>query len=879
VGAFLIRRLLPAAIIVPVVLGWMRLEGERAGLYGTGFGVVLNTTANVIVITALVLWSARWLDRMEAKRKQAEEALRESQGQFQDLFEQAVDSLFIHDSSGRIIDCNAEACRSLGYSREELLQLSVEDFATNLVKPKEGASRPEGTLWQRVTVSEVGKVRGVHLGEHRRKDGTTFPVEVHVGSVIYNGERVILASARDVTERKRAEEEMRRARDEAERASRAKSDFLANMSHEIRTPMNGVIGMTGLLLDTDLSEEQREYAETVRQSAENLLDLINEILDFSKIEAGRMEIEAIDFDLRSAVEETVGLLAERAHAKGLEIANVIEYGVPIALRGDPGRIRQVLVNLLGNAVKFTEQGEVILRVGLVEETEDAAVVRFEVHDTGIGMTEDQRSRLFESFSQADASTTRRYGGTGLGLAISKQLVELMGGEIGVESEPGKGSTFCFTVPLKKQPEGAQGSAVSPRIDLRGLRVLIVDDNETNRKILHHQIISWGMKCDSVEDGQTALKILRSAVERSQRYDLAILDMQMPEMDGIELAQKIKAEPAISSTRLIMLSSIGKRGNAEEARRADIEAYLTKPVKQSQLYDALATVMGTLEEVTALQEEKQRQLVTSYSLKEAKARSRARILVAEDNQVNQKVAVKMLERLGYRADVAANGLEAVEALSRIPYSAVLMDVQMPEMDGHEAAKVIRQREGSKRHTPIIAMTANAMQGDRENALDAGMDDYVSKPVKPQELGAVLERWIPQTDEGTDGSEEASCAGAGVEYTTEPLDQSVLAGLRELGDQGFLADLCELFLADVPPQLEALREAIKGGDAPSVERVAHTLKGSCGNMGALRIATICAELQDMGHSGELERAPVLGERLEAEFGRVRKALEAEIARSER
>jgi two-component system sensor histidine kinase/response regulator len=876
-GAFLIRRLLPAAIIVPVVLGWVRFEGERAGFYGTGFGVVLNTTANVIIITALVLWSARWLDRMEAKRKQAEEALRESRGQFEDLFEQSVDSLFIHNSSGQIIDCNAEACRSLGYSREELLQLSIEDFATNLVKPEDDESRPEGTLWQRVTASEVGKVRGVHLGEHRRKDGTTFPVEVHVGSVVYNGAHVILASARDITERKRAEEEMRRARDKAEEASRAKSDFLANMSHEIRTPMNGVIGMTGLLLDTDLSEEQREYAETVRFSGENLLDLVNEILDFSKIEAGRMEIETIDFDLRSAVEETIGLLAERAHAKGLELASVIEYEVPIALRGDPGRIRQVLVNLLGNAVKFTEQGEVILRVGLVEETENAAVVRFEIKDTGIGIDEEQHARLFRSFSQADASTTRRYGGTGLGLTISKQLVELMGGKIGVESEPGVGSTFFFSLPLKKQPESAR-STPKPLTDLSGLRVLVVDDNETNRKILHHQIISWGMKGDSVEDGQTALKILRSAVERGQRYDLAILDMQMPEMDGIELAQRIKAEPAISLTRLIMLSSIGRRGNAEEARRADIEAYLTKPVRQSQLYDALATVMGTQGDVAVPQEEKERQFVTRYSLKEAKARSRARILVAEDNQVNQKVAVKMLERLGYRADVAANGLEAVEALSRIPYSAVLMDVQMPEMDGYEATKEIRRRDGSKRHTSIIAMTANAMQGDRENALDVGMDDYVSKPVKPEELGAVLERWIPQADEGRSGSEEAAGTGAGVEGgTTEPLDQSVLAGLRELGDQGFLVELYELFLEDVPAQLEALREGIERCDAPSVERVAHTLKGSCGNIGATRMATICAELEEAGRSEDLACAPALAARLKAELGRVRGALEEELQSS--
>jgi CheY-like chemotaxis protein/HPt (histidine-containing phosphotransfer) domain-containing protein len=404
---------------------------------------------------------------------------------------------------------------------------------------------------------------------------------------------------------------------------------------------------------------------------------------------------------------------------------------------------------------------------------------------------------------------------------------------------------------------------------------VVDDNETNRKILHHQIISWGMKGDSVEGGQTALKILRSAVERGQRYDLAILDMQMPEMDGIELAQRIKAEPAISSTRLIMLSSIGRRGNAEEARRADIEAYLTKPVRQSQLYDALATVMGTPGDVAVPQEGKERQFVTRYSLKEAKARSRARILVAEDNQVNQKVAVKMLERLGYRADVAANGLEAVEALSRIPYSAVLMDVQMPEMDGNKATEEIRRREGSKRHTPIIAVTANAMQGDREKALEAGMDDYVSKPIKPEELDAVLERWIPKTDEGTYSSKGVAGTGVGDEGdTTEPLDQSVLASLREMGDQGFLDELYELFLEDVPAQLEALRENIEGGDALSVERVAHTLKGSCGNIGATRMATICTGLEEATRSGDLDRASALAARLEAELGRVGVALEEEL-----
>ncbi len=838
---------------------------------------------------AWVEWSTTALLEEEAaycvgrditERKQAERALKENEKRFRQLFNQSVDALFVHDETGQIIDCNAEACRSLGYSREEMLSLSVRDFATNLVPEEEKHSKESDTVWQRATVSDPGTgIQGIHLGEHRRKDGTTFPVEVRVGPADYGGKRMILASARDITEHRRAEEELKEAKEQAEAASRAKSEFLANMSHEIRTPMNGVIGMTGLLLDTDLDPEQREYAETVRSSGEALLAIINDILDFSKIEAGKMDIEKIDFDLRNTAEETLNLLAERAHAKGLESASLVESDVPVALRGDPGRLTQVLTNLLGNAIKFTEEGEVVLRAALDEETDDAVVVRFSVTDTGIGMTEDQRSRLFQPFSQADASTTRRYGGTGLGLAISKQLVEMMGGKIGVESEPGEGSTFWFTARFEKQPEGIRITP-SRRADLRDLRVLVVD-NKANRKIVHGQVISWDMKSGMAEDGQSALKILRRAAQEGEPYDLAIVDLQMPGMDSMELASRIKADPSIASTRLILLTSLGLRGDAEQARRVGFGAYLTKPVRQSKLFDAIATVMShPAGEVSAPQHD-EAPIVTRRSVREAQARprerlARAHVLVAEDNQVNQKVAVRMLERLGYRADVAANGLEALESLSRIPYAAVLMDVQMPEMDGYEATAEIRRREGTEGRTPIIAMTANAMQGDREKALEAGMDDYVPKPVKPEQLETVLERWIAQQEPSkpdvvAKAPDDDPTSSDGAEA---PLDESVLAGLRELQEEGepdILNELIEMFLTDVPPQLVGLQEAMEAGDAQSVERIAHTLKGSCGNMGAVKMVALCSELEEIGRFGNLSRAPVLISRLEEEFGHVRAAFE--------
>jgi two-component system, sensor histidine kinase and response regulator len=665
------------------------------------------------------------------ERERAEEALRESEAKFKDLFDLAPVAYHELDRQGRIIRVNLTEQRMLGYTADEMAGRNAWDFIVEKSAEQAVVQRLSGE-------PSLQPFERTFM----RKNGTLIQMLVE-DRIIYDAEGSIVgirSTLRDITEQKQIQTQLKRAHDAALESARLKSEFLANMSHEIRTPMNGVIGMTGLLLDTELTPEQREFAEIIRSSGDSLLTVINDILDFSKIEAGKLEFETLDFELDNAVESTVELLAQQAREKNLEIASLIYHNVPRNLRGDPGRLRQVLTNLLSNALKFTEQGEVIVSVQADLETETHVVLHFTVSDTGIGISEDTQGKLFHAFTQADGSTTRKYGGTGLGLAISKQLVEIMDGQIGVTSTPGEGSQFWFSARFDKQsPKESEASHLVSTIE--SVRTLIVDDNATNRRILGHQLTSWGILHEEAESGFVALQKLRDAAAADLPFDLAILDLLMPEMDGFELTRAIKTDPAIAGTRLVLLTSRGKRDGEDTAHDAGLSAYLTKPVRQSQLFDCLMNVVG--KPANGSPERATEQILDTLE-GEKHRKSRRRILVAEDNMVNQKVAVLQLHKLGYRADAVANGREVIEALTRISYDLVLMDCQMPEMDGYEATAAIRRNEGTMKHTPIVAMTANALPPDREKCISAGMDDYVSKPVKAAELKRILNRLLTETN---------------------------------------------------------------------------------------------------------------------------------------
>ncbi len=823
-----------------------RRMAERRDIHGRrADGSLFDAEASIshVELDGQTYFTAILRDVSDARR--AERALAASEARFRGLARAAPVGIFEADAAGECRYVNDRWCRIAGLSAAEaagsgwLRALHPGDRA-RVREAWAAAVAGDAPFEQRFRLLRPDGGESWVIGNAVAHQGADGRVDGFIGTMT------------DVTESHQQSLALERAKSEAEAAARAKSLFLANMSHEIRTPLNAVIGMTTLLLDTPMSEDQRDFARTIRASGETLLDVINDILDYSKADVGKLEIEQRAFDLRRCVEDSLDLVTPRALEKGLNLAYLIEEGTPESLVGDPVRVRQVLVNLLSNAVKFTRQGEVV--VGVEGEALDAETLRlrFTVKDTGIGIAAEQLPLLFQSFTQVDPSTTRKYGGTGLGLAISKRLAELMGGDVSVQSEPGRGSTFGFTVLVRRAPRAEEADFLQRDPPaLAGRRILIVDDNLTNRRIVTRLALRWGMKPSTLPSALEALDRIR----HGEDYDVAVLDMSMPEIDGLDLAVEIRRRRSAAELPIVLLTSLGQRQALADGRAAELAACLAKPIKAGQLYATLVSVLSGQAGTPA-----------APAPAQAAPRGRApplRVLVAEDNAVNQRVVLRQLQHLGYRADLAGDGREVLEAVARRTYDVVLMDIQMPEMDGVEAARRIVAARGANGLPRIVAMTANAMPGDRELYLAAGMDGYLAKPVDLAGLADVLGHAATLARSGSDGERDAVVDQARLEHLRTLQDDSQPALVRELID---------LFNAESGGHVTRIAEAQARGDAEALRTLAHRFLSATQNIGALRLSALCAQIEAEARAGRSDAVAPLLARLEPERERTVAALSA-------